>query len=113
MTIAGDIAEETAVGDLRRLADTVSARINAAHDEIRRLEHSAEALIGGIKAHQCKRATTLTDVKELYDALKHLLDDWERTSTGFPQHIELRYAARDRARAMLEKYENPLAGRAR
>jgi hypothetical protein len=42
---------------------------------------------------------------ELLKALKLLLDDWERTSAGFPQHIEFRYAVRDRARAVIAAVE--------
>lgn len=42
-------------------------------------------------------------VEELERALRHLLDDWERSQAGFHQHIELRYAVRDAARAALRK----------
>lgn len=44
-------------------------------------------------------------VRTLRKALSHLLDDWERSNAGFPQHIELRYACRDGARAALAATE--------
>lgn len=64
-------------------------------DEIITLQSRVEAL-------QLRCAAVEADNARLRKALTHLLDDWERTATGFPQHIEMRYACRDAARAALE-----------
>lgn len=45
----------------------------------------------------------LEEYAALRKALTHLLDDADRASTGFPQHIEIRFAVRDGARAALAR----------
>lgn len=38
-------------------------------------------------------------------ALKDLLHDWERTTTGFPQPLEVRFAVKDQAKAAIAAAE--------
>lgn len=103
---AAEAALTTQGNEMRELRDRLLEErkwAEAAENAVSLLEWTGGTALGirGLVVPHDYLRGVLARVAALEKALKHLLDDWERTSAGFPQHIEIRYACRDEARAAL------------
>lgn len=87
--------QQSRIAELERERDALKAEVERLDAQRLLQMKQTNTVLADLQAH----------VRTLRESLTHLLDDWERSHAGFPQHIEVRYACRDGARAALAATE--------